>query len=170
MVGGGTATVCANNPTVALGGNVSGFTTSGLWSVEAGGDGTFSDPLTVLANNYTPGVLDTAAGSIDVILESTNMGACNVVTDTVRITITDAPFNPIATITVCADTPTVAILATQNNVATAWQWSTSGDGTFDTPTALGATYTPTANDTAAGSIVLNISTTAQGTCLGITSL
>ena len=168
--GGGTATVCANNPTVALGGAVSGFTTSGLWSVVPGGDGTFSDPLTVIANNYTPGALDTAAGTIDVILESTNMGACNVVTDTVRITITDAPFfNPIATITVCADTTSVAVIATQNNVATAWSWSASSvDGTFSSTTALATNYIPSATDTTNGSVVLSITTTAQGTCLPIT--
>ncbi len=165
VTGGGTTTVCANNPTVTLGGNVSGSTNTGIWST-VGGDGTFSDVLTVLNNSYTPGNADTLAGEVDVVLLSTNMGACNVVTDTMHIIITDAPFiQPIVGSSVCADTAFINLTAVDNGVATAYVWESASAGTFDT--GIASSYVPSAADTAAGSVLLSISTTAQGSCLPV---
>ena len=143
-------TTCANNPNAVLNGAVSGGTTNtGVWTSDGGGS--FNPIGTTLNATYVPNAADTTDGLIVLTLTSTNNGTCLAVSDVINLTITDAPFiNTITNQTVCANNPNVSITATDNGVATGYQWSTSGDGTFDTPTALGATYTPSAADTAAG--------------------
>jgi len=76
-------TIC-RNVNVYLNGSVSGITTTGVWSTL--GSGTFDDSTSLMAV-YAPSAADTTAGSVTLILTSTNNGVCLAVTDTMFVTI-----------------------------------------------------------------------------------
>jgi gliding motility-associated-like protein len=160
-------TVCANNAAVTLSGIVGGGTTTGQWSTS--GTGTFLPGNTSLSASYTPSAADTAAGSVTITLTSTNNGACPAVNDAMVITITNAPVaNAGTNQTVCANNAAVTLNGSVSTAA-GGVWSTSGTGTFSPDsTALNATYTPSAADTAAGTVTLTLTTTGNGSCLAAT--
>jgi gliding motility-associated-like protein len=153
-------TVCADVNQIAVSGNISGITQA-TWSTS--GTGTFADANT-LSTSYQLSDLDKANGSVQLTLTSVDHGTCLSVQSTTLITITPAP-----TVfagedqTVCANNALVSLSA-QSTIATAWQWTTSGTGTFSQPTSLTTTYTPSAQDTTAHSVVLTLTTTASGSC------
>ncbi len=161
------STVCANNANIALSGGVFFGANTGSWS--SSGDGTFSPNINDLSATYLPSVTDTGNGNVTLTLTSTGNGACMAVSESIIITITDAPYiTPLANEEVCANNAVLAITATDNSIASAYQWSSSGSGTFSDPTSQITSYTPSDADTAAGSVVLNISTTAHnGACNSI---
>jgi gliding motility-associated-like protein len=159
VAAGSDITVCANALNVPLSGTSS--TNNGTWTTS--GSGTFSP--NGLNANYIPSAADTAAGTVTLTLTSTNNGGCLAVTDQLVLTITDAPLALAgADITVCSNNANVNLNGTIA-VATGGVWSTNGTGTFS-PSAsdLNATYTPTANDTAAGMITIYLTTTGNGLC------
>ncbi len=99
-------TVCASNPVVNLNGNISGGTTSGIWTTT--GTGTFSPDNTSLNATYVSSVGDIMSGAVVLTLTSTNNGSCNAVTDQIIITIMPAPVvNAGADQSVCAGTSEV---------------------------------------------------------------
>ena len=79
---------CENNPTTVLSGFVSGATTTGVWS---GGLGTYNPSNSVLNSVYTPNPSEIAAGSVTLLLTSTNNGNCIQVVDSVVINFSNAP-------------------------------------------------------------------------------
>ncbi len=157
-------TVCANNSDVTLNGQSNSAATAWQWSTSATG-GNF-DNATLLNTVYHPSDDDTLAGIIVLTLTSTVHGSCIADTDIINITITDAPYiYPVTNVTVCANNADASLLATTNSVTATYQWSTvTGDGTFSSPNTLGTTYTAGDADTTSGSVIVNISTTAQGNC------
>ncbi|MBI3518733.1 MAG: IgGFc-binding protein, partial [Bacteroidetes bacterium] len=82
------ASVCANNATIAISGSVSIGSTTGIWS---GGLGSFNPGNTVLTTTYVPTSTEIAAGSVKLLLSSTNNGNCKLVKDSILITFTGAP-------------------------------------------------------------------------------
>lgn len=156
-------TICSTSP-AQLSGNVTGGSTTGVWSTS--GSGTFAPNNTTLNATYTASPADIAAGSVTLTLQATNIGTCSPVSDVVVITIFNAP--------VANAGPDQAICSNVNNVQLAGQmagtsgtgiWSTSGSGTFSPGnTSLNAAYTPSPGDISAGTVTLILSSTNNGPC------
>ncbi|MCA1751706.1 MAG: hypothetical protein LC670_07915, partial [Flavobacteriales bacterium] len=158
---GANQTLCANNAEAALNGAVT-IATGGTWS---GGAGSFSPSANALDAFYVPSPEEITAGSVTLTLTTTGNGDCNAVTDEVTINYTPAPVaNAGSDRTVCANNPDVTLNGNVS-VASGGTWS-GGDGTFDPdPNTLGAGYTPSAGEIAAGTVELTLTTTGNGNCL-----
>ncbi|MBL4652489.1 MAG: hypothetical protein JKY53_06430, partial [Flavobacteriales bacterium] len=154
--------VCGNNADVTLAGSGYATITAQIWTTS--GTGTFNT-ATIYAPVYTPSAADTAAGTITLTLTSTAQGNCSAVNDPMSVTITNAPsIDAGLGQTVCSTAPNVTVTGTHNGVATAFLWTSSGTGTFSAATLLTTGYQPSNADTAAGTVTLTLSSTAQGTC------
>jgi hypothetical protein len=71
---------------------------------------------------------------------------------------------PAATASTCGTSP-YTLAGTVGGSATAGTYTSSGTGTFaPNATTLGATYTPSAADVAAGTVTITLTSTAVGTC------
>ncbi|MCZ4408792.1 PKD domain-containing protein, partial [Cryomorphaceae bacterium 1068] len=152
--------VCSNNADAALSGAVT-IATGGSWS---GGAGSYSPNANTLNAVYSPTAAEIAAGSVTLTLTTTGNGDCLPVSDDVEISFSPAPSaNAGLDRTVCANAADVT-LSGNVNIATGGTWS-GGAGTF-TPDAntLGAIYSPTAAEIAAGSVTLTLTTTGNGDC------
>ncbi len=158
--------VCGNNSTVILNGSVSGGSSTGIWS--STGTGTFTPNNTTLGASYLPSSADTANGSVKLILTTTANGICALSRDTMSVTITDIPTanaGP-ASISVCANNPTVTVNGTIGGITTTGKWTSSGSGNFSpSNTQLNTNYIPSAADLSAGQIKLYLSSTGNGGCL-----
>lgn len=151
---------CTNNAIVGLGGNILNAT-GGLWT----GLGTFNPSPTVYNATYTPTQTELDSGYAILILQSTGFVLCAHDFDTVRITFAPGPVVDVgADLFVCRDTPYVSICGTVS-VASGGVWSTSGTGTFLDSSMLCTNYIPSALDTAAGSVMLWITSTGNGSCI-----
>jgi gliding motility-associated-like protein len=162
---GSNQTVCANNATVNLNGAVT-IATGGIWSTS--GTGTFSPSASALNTSYIPSTADTAAGTVTLYLTTTGNGSCLAASDSIVITITDAPIvNAGATIFRCSNNPN-ATLGGSSSTGSA-TWTTSGTGSFN-PNAntLNAQYIPSPTDLASGSVLLTLTSTANGLCNAVT--
>jgi gliding motility-associated-like protein len=162
---GADASVCVNNPSVALSGGVT-IATGGIWS---GGAGSFTPNNTALNGTYTPTAAELAAGTITLTLTTTGNGNCVSASDSRVITFTPAPIvNAGAAGTVCANAPLMSLNGSVSG-ATGAIWS-AGAGTF-TPnnTTQNATYTPTAAEIANGSVTFTLTSAGNGNCSAVTS-
>lgn len=155
--------VCKNNPNAPL--NATSTTGSVTWTTL--GTGTFSPSNTILNPTYNSSSADTTAGSVQILITSTNNGNCNAVTDTITLIYTSTiTISAGVSQTVCSNNPTVALTGTcTTGVGT---WSSSGTGIFS-PNALTGTYVPSASDISTGTVVLTVTSGNNGTCLPITS-
>ncbi|MBI3520500.1 MAG: gliding motility-associated C-terminal domain-containing protein, partial [Bacteroidetes bacterium] len=145
-----------------LSGIVSGPTSTGLW---AGGTGTFSPSNSVLNSIYTPSSSELAAGSVVLILNSTNNGNCNQTKDSVLITFTSAPtVSAGIDLTICKNNATAVLSGLVSGPTTTGLWA-GGTGTFSPGNSvLNATYTPSQSELNAGFTNLTLSSTNNGTC------
>lgn len=86
-------------------------------------------------------------------------GGCASAVDSMTITV-ELPATAVAgnDTAICAGTSYTIPGANIGGSASNSTWSTSGTGTFDNTAILGATYTPSAADTAAGTVTLYLST------------
>jgi gliding motility-associated-like protein len=154
---------CANNAEVQLDGAVT-IATGGAWS---GGAGNYSPSANALDATYAPTLAEIAAVSLTLTLTTTDNGDCLPVTDEVEITFTPAPTaNAGADQTVCANATDVT-LSGSISIASGGVWS-GGNGSFDNSSSLGAIYTPTALEIAAGTVTLTLNTTGNGNCNAVT--
>jgi len=157
--------MCASNPTVTLAGDVTLGASTGTWN--SLGAGTFLPNNTVLTAMYTASAADTAAGQVTLVLTSTNNGGCAAVTDSMKITITNAAgvnAGP-ATTSVCANNAAVTLNGSLSGGGTSAKWTSSGTGNF-TPSnlQLNATYNPSPSDITLGQVTLKLITTNNGQC------
>jgi gliding motility-associated-like protein len=157
-------TVCANNPTTTIAANVTGFASTAIWSTP--GSGTFSAPGS-FTTNFTAGGAAITAGSVAVILTTTNNGVCPPDRDTAVVYITPAPVvNAGGDFTICVGD--IAALNGSVTVATTTgSWSTSGNGSFANANALTTNYTPGPGDIGAGSVSLTLTSTGNGNCIPV---
>lgn len=88
VVAGNDVNVCWNE-NITLNGVITGFTNTGIWA--STGTGSFSPSNTSLNCIYYPSAADVLAGSVQLILSSTNNKGCNPTTDTVLINFIPAP-------------------------------------------------------------------------------
>jgi gliding motility-associated-like protein len=158
-------TVCANNAVVSLSGTVTGGATTGSWATL--GSGTFTPSSATLNADYIPSGADSIAGFATLVLTSTNTGACAFETDTMTITITNAPFADagVDTISVCANNPNLNLSGTVTGATTTGKWTTSGNGVFNPDNlSLITIYEPSPTDVSSGIITLYLESTSNGSC------
>jgi len=154
--------VCSGVGVASLNGTVTGVSSTGTWTTL--GSGTFGSASS-LSTTYTLSPADTLAGSVTLVLTSTNNGSCNPATDTLLITITPAGYASVGNdTTICASTNSVSLAGIITGGSGAGQWSSSGTGTF-TPsnTSLNATYVLSAADSVGGSVTITL--TPINSCL-----
>jgi gliding motility-associated-like protein len=158
-------TVCANNANVNLDGSVTGGATTGAWITL--GSGTFLPNNTDLSAVYIPSDADTSAGMVTLVLSSTTVGNCLVVTDTILISITNSPLVEIIedTISVCANNTDVSLNGSVSGVTSTGKWITSGNGVFmPNNLSLNCVYQPSPQDVLAGNITIFLESTNNFNC------
>ena len=157
--------VCANNPTVAISGTVSVGSTTGIWS--GTGSGLFSPSTTSLTSIYQLSPADIAAGIVVIKLTSTANGNCLSVFDSLIITVTPKPIvNAGINDTICSSNVFYSITGSVTAGASTGIWTTTGNGTFGSTTALSTIYTLGSADTLTGQVKL-ILTSTGGNCLPV---
>jgi hypothetical protein len=131
-----------------------------FWSTT--GDGTFATPQ-ALSSVYYPGANDVAAGGADLCITATGRFACENTMACMQLTIISLPEVAAGNdVTIC-NTANVALSA-QASKFESLQWTTTGDGTFSTTTALVSIYTPGNNDIAEGSAKICLNAFAENGC------
>ncbi|MBL4657803.1 MAG: lamin tail domain-containing protein, partial [Flavobacteriales bacterium] len=160
-------TTCVSSGCIALSGSVTVGASTGIWT--ASGSGIFSPNDSDLSACYTPSAGDTASGSVDIILTSTNNGVCASVSDTLTITFTPAPaVNAGPDQAACFDGTCLPLSGTVTQGGSTGQWSTLGSGSFvPNDSDLVGCYMPSAADSAAGSVILVLISTNNGTCAAV---
>lgn len=155
-------TICGNM-TADLSGNVMNGSGTGQWSA-TGGTGYFSPSDTSLNASYFPGSVDTANGSVWIVLSATDV--CMPGNDSLLVTILPSPqANAGPDQLVCSDDPNVSLNGWVISWASPGLWMTSGTGTFSPgANSLNATYIPSTADISAGYVSLILATTNNGIC------
>lgn len=150
---------CVDDLDIELNGNISGATTTGMWSTN--GTGSFTPDNITLNATYEASSLDSSNGQVRLILEATNFGNCLVVRDTLFAyileggTVNAGPTND----TTCANVP-LNLNGIVGGGASKGKWTTNGGGSFSpNDTTLNAIYNPVNSDTALTSVFLILSAT-----------
>lgn len=164
--GADTITVCANNASIPLNGSVVGPTTTGKWT--SSGNGIFSPNNSTLNATYIPSAADTSAGMLTLYLESTSNGNCNVMYDSIKVFITNAPkVNAGPNQIICSNTAEIQLAGVITGGAFGGVWS-GGSGTFSpSNSSLNALYFPSASEVSAGTMILNLTSTSNGSCSAV---
>lgn len=166
VLAGNDTSMCNDGNGFTLGGIVLGGSGTGVWTTS--GDGTFSPSDSTLNAVYTPGPLDTANGTVTLVLDATN--ACLPQNDTIVITIIDAPIIDAGNNALICAGDIVPLGGSFSNTTGA-AWTTSGDGTFSpNATTMNATYIPGPNDVASGSATITLTGDSTGFCSSVTDV
>ena len=156
---GSDASICENG-SYTLSGNASNYSST-LWS--SSGDGSFDD-ASLLDATYTPGFDDISNGFVTLTLTAEAISPCGSdATDDMVLTFQELPIanaGPNASICENASHTLAGTALDQSSV----EWTSAGDGTFDDPSLLNATYTPGAGDINNGSVVLSLTAYAIAPC------
>jgi len=156
--------VCSTSLFTILQGNVSSGSTTGVWTTM--GTGTFAPDSANLGAEYHFSAGDITAGSVRLVLTSTNNGTCIAETDTMEIVFgstvyTDAGADQI----VCESNMDVTLNGLVSGGSITGQWFTNGSGTFlPNDTTLNVTYQPSSTDSINGSVELRLLSTNNGGC------
>ncbi|MBI4647955.1 MAG: hypothetical protein HY738_15545, partial [Bacteroidia bacterium] len=156
--------ICANNNNVILDGQITGGAGTGQWS--SSGTGTFIPHIDSLSAIYEFSAADTIAGSVTIVLTSTNVGGCLPEYDTVEITIPPAPWVEAGNnVSVCANNDTVQLDGKVWGATSTGIWTTPGTGQFvPDETTLNAIYLPSDEDTILGTFPIYLTSTNHGDC------
>ncbi|MGI4021129.1 MAG: PKD-like domain-containing protein [Janthinobacterium lividum] len=153
---------CASNPAISISGNISGGSTTGIWSTT--GSGSFPAGNTSLKGTYFPSATDVATGHVTLTLTATNTAPCAIAASSFKITFTQTPV-------VFAGEDQAICLEDQANLngkitnGSGGVWSSSGTGTFSpNNNSLTAIYRPSEKDKAKGSIILTLFATGNDNC------
>jgi gliding motility-associated-like protein len=149
--------ICDNETEIANNGSVTGPTNTGMWTTS--GTGVFDASQLDLANNYLIANSDYGMGTFYLYLESTNNGNCNIVKDSIEITVLIQPIAEITTEdSLCANVNTLNLVG---NITAGYSsnWVVDGSGSISTPSSLNTTYNIVPNDTIGGlmDVILEIS-------------
>lgn len=149
---------CVNDLNIQLGGIVAGASTTGQW--RSSGSGTFIPNAQTLNATYQASSNDSIIGSVELILEPTNIGNCLLVSDTMTVRITtggtaSAGVDQFA----CSNVNTFPLSGSFGGGASQGTWSSTGTGIF-LPNAfdMNAEYSPSDQDKVNGLITLTLST------------
>ena len=155
---------CKNNiGAIPVSGSVQ-FASGASWS---GGGGAFANPGS-LSTTYTPSAGDLSQDSVVLYLTSAgSLFACPDDQDTVIIYLTPAPLVvPGASLVLCSSETVVNLNGSVTGATTDGTWTTTGFGGFSPSAANPITdYNISANDIAAGTIYLTLTSTGNGSCL-----
>ncbi|MBI2966991.1 MAG: gliding motility-associated C-terminal domain-containing protein [Bacteroidetes bacterium] len=153
---GSDAAICAGS-TYTLSGSFGGGASSAAWTTS--GSGTFNNPASMTAT-YTPSATDISMGTVTLTLTTNDpAGPCTAVSDAMILTINaQAQANAGTDATVCSGNTYTIAGATIGGSASSQLWTSSGSGSFNNPTLLNTTYTPSATDISAGTVTLTITT------------
>lgn len=162
-------TICSNNATVVLNGNVLGPTNQGIWNVVAPGNGTFLPNVSVMNPTYTCSNTDTTLNQLKFVLTSTNNAGCLPVWDTVVVFMNHAPlvFSSLTKpIVKCSNNPGVFLNGTiAGTVTSSGSWTSTGTGFFNPSNlSLITSYIPTPADIATGTVQLKLTSTNNQQC------
>lgn len=135
-----------------------------LWTTS--GDGTFSNPAS-LVTNYIPGPNDITTASATLTITAYGSSQCSTASHSDALTLTIQPLpvvnaGPAASICASGSFQTQAIVSN----TCAYLWTTSGDGFFSDPLAVGAIYYPGTGDILNGFVFLNLTGYGCGQCAG----
>ncbi|TAH25687.1 MAG: gliding motility-associated C-terminal domain-containing protein [Cytophagales bacterium] len=119
--------ICKNDPLVQLNGQVSGRTTTGVWS--SLGTGRFVTPNSDLNARYDPSDADILNG-VSLVLASTNNFNCIASRDTIKLTFSDSPVNAGLDIVTCTNSPSIALGGSISGTNARGRWTSSGTGRF----------------------------------------
>ena len=139
------------------------------WS--SNGTGSFTNPTSMTLCTYNPSASDITAGSVTLTLTVYGNPPCNPVTSTKVLTISRAmTANAGTAITTCSSAGALNITAGSSATNhTTVTWTSSGTGTFANPNSLTTcTYTPSAADITAGSVILTLTASNAG-CTNVTA-
>ena len=165
---------CNASSIITLAGSVSGTGTSATWTTTTGGS--FSDPHSPsgtpgFPSTYTLTNAEMLSGSVTLTLTSNNpSGVCDAVSDQMTITINNTgSINAGVDMTVCSGAAPITLSGTNGppTIGTV-TWSTAGTGTFSANNILSPTYSPSAPDRSAGSVILTLTRNATPTCPSMT--
>ncbi|HEY1039187.1 MAG TPA: PKD domain-containing protein [Bacteroidia bacterium] len=160
--------ICANNGVVNLNGSVQGASSTGSWA--SNGTGSFTSGNTLLNGTYQLSSGDTALGTVQFILTATNIGTCDAESDTMIVTVTEAPQVDagVASVSVCSNNPDVALSGIVTGSTSTGKWTTPGTGIF-TPNnvLLNTTFQPSQADVIAGQTLVYLTSTNNGNCLPV---
>lgn len=152
--------VCKDTASVPLSGTIQ-FAGGGQWSTS--GTGSFTPNNTDLNASYIPSTADTAAGSVNIYLTTTNVGNCIPTVDTMLLSFYNPPTVQIMTNDTSCSGEIVPMLV---NVTTgSGVWSSSGSGYFTPDSLVGSYYVPSAADIASGTVTFYFESTNNGGCL-----
>jgi hypothetical protein len=127
------------------------------------GDGTFDDRF-ILNTTYTPGPDDILEGYADIILFAYSIYPClGEIGDTMTLIIEQKPIAFAGEDAEICEGESYLLAGSAENYASI-NWTTSGDGTFDDPALLAATYTPGTNDISNGTVDLTLTATPNSPC------
>jgi len=159
---GSPATICANETFTVSGATATNYS-SLTWS--SSGNGTFTGTST-LTPTYTPSAADIIIGSVTLTLTATPGAPCFTdATSTMLLTIDPlADVDAGANASVCEAGSYIIPDAAAHNYAII-NWSTNGTGTFTDGNTLQPTYSPSADDVAAGSVILTATVTSLSPCI-----
>ncbi len=150
--------VCTTTNTVTLNGSVTGATTTGTWTTL--GSGTFAPNADSLDAVYTLSTADSTAGTVTLVLTSTNNGVCGAVSDTVVINTTNSTTALAGSDTTICSNDSLGLAGIIVGGSTG-QWTSNGSGTFSpSASTLNAYYLPSAGDITAGNVVLTLTPTS----------
>jgi len=157
--------VCANNASVNLNGNVTGGSTTGVWTTT--GTGVFVPNDSTLNATYVPSPSDGAGGSVTLTLTA---NSCDADTDDMTVTITAEPIVSAGLDqTVCASNLNILLAGSVSGASITGNWTSSGTGTFvPNSTDLNATYVASAADSIAQGVTIVLEATNIGTCVPVT--
>lgn len=155
---------CANNPQVQLNAVTNGASFGVLW---IGGNGVFAPDRITKNARYLPSASEIAAGTVNLTVQTTNVGDCLPTTDDISISIKPAPVvNAGPDQLLCLDNNGTTLAGTStNSVGVVWQ-SNSG-GSFSASTAINSNYTFSPSDKADSSVTLVLSSTGNAPCLEV---
>lgn len=158
--------ICADADTIKLSSSFEN-TTGITWSTLGTGSFVGGDVTNTNAQ-YLVSADDSSALGFELVVESDDDGLCQIKYDTLTITLTEAvTIDAGAQIDACEDEVLIQLDATVG-VATGGSWSTTGGGTFTASrTTLDAVYSPVSSDISAGSIILYVASTGNGTCRSV---
>ncbi|PBQ34747.1 hypothetical protein CNR22_24215 [Sphingobacteriaceae bacterium] len=117
------ANVCTNSSTIALNGNISGVTTSGIWQ---GGTGAYTLTNASPTATYILSPADLSQNTITLTLSSTINGICAAETATMLINVLPKPTLSVPSdFTVCAESLTTSLSGTVSGTATQGLWTSN---------------------------------------------
>ncbi len=148
-------TICIGS-TVLLAGALGGAAISGTWS---GGGGTYNPSDTAPDAVYTPSPLEEGAGIVSLTFTTNDpFGPCSAVSDDMVITINQLPTSNAGSVQTVCPGSTITLAGSIGGTAVSAAWS-GGAGTYSpNNTNLNAIYSPSAEEYAADSVKLTLTT------------